>query len=106
MKSLDAQVRELLAVDSENVTVSLPMPFHQRLILAGRRKFGTIAKPELIKKALAHAAAMGLLAWEKELGGKSVSRKPRAKKAQKRTAKAPVKPETKTNSLPEIPVQV
>lgn len=106
MKSLDAQVRELLAVDSENVTVSLPMPFHQRLILAGRRKFGTIAKPELIKKALAHAAAIGLLAWEKDLEGKVRTRKPRAKKVQKRTAKAPVKPETKTNSLADIPAAV
>lgn len=105
MKSIDAQVRELLAVDSENVTVSLPMPFHHRLILAGRRKFGTISKPELIKKALAHAAAIGLLAWEKELNGSIKARKPRAKRA-KRTVKAPVKAETKTNSLPEVTAAV
>jgi hypothetical protein len=105
MKSLDAQVRELLAVDSENVTVSLPMPFHHRLILAGRRKFGTISKPDLIKKALAHAAAIGLLAWEKDLNGTAKAHKPKLKRA-KRTVKAPIKPETKTNSLTDIPVTV
>lgn len=105
MKSIDAQVRELLAVDSEEVKVSLPMPFHHRLILAGRRKFGTISKPDLIKKALAHAAAIGLLAWEKDLNGTAKVRKPKAKRA-KRTGRAQVKPETKTNSLPEIPATV
>lgn len=70
MKSLDEQLRELTASDSEPIKVSLPSPFYNRLVLAGRRRFGTIPKPELTKKALVHAAALGLLLWEKDLNSK------------------------------------
>lgn len=73
MKSFEEQVKELLATDSEKISLALPAPFYQRLVLVGRRKFGTIAKPELMPKAVAHAAALGLILWEKEL--KSGSRK-------------------------------
>lgn len=76
MKSTDAMLKELLATESDEIVVSLPDPFYRRLVLAGRRKFGTIPKLELMKKAIVHAAAIGLLAWEKEL-----NHKPRAVKA-------------------------
>ena len=71
MKSIEEQLRELTASDAEPIKVSLPSPFYNRLVLAGRRRFGTIPKPELTKKALVHAAALGLLLWEKELNGRA-----------------------------------
>lgn len=71
MKSMEDKVNELTGSDSEAIKVALPTPFYHRLVVAGRRRFGTIAKPELTKKALVRAAALGLLAWEKELNHKS-----------------------------------
>lgn len=83
MKSLEEQLRELTASESEPIKVSLPAPFYQRLVLAGRRRFGTIAKPELTKKALVHAAALGLLAWEKELNYRVKTAKQKVQKKAK-----------------------
>lgn len=78
MKSRDAVVRELLAEESEVIKVRLPMPFYQRLIAAGKRRFSTNGgKKNIAPKALTVAAAYGLLAWEAEMGEKKRGPKPK-----------------------------
>lgn len=70
MKSKEAQIKELLGNDLESIKVALPSTFYHRLVLAGRRKYGTIPRAQVAKKALARAAALGLIAWEGDLNYK------------------------------------
>lgn len=81
MKSKEAMVKELLGVDSETIKVSLPAAFYHRLVLAGRRRYGTLPRAQVAKKALAQAAALGLIDWEKDLNGGGKTGKVKGKKA-------------------------
>lgn len=82
MKSLDVLVKELIGSDSEPIKANLPKAFYDRLVLIGRRRFGTLPKAEVAQKALVHAAAVGLIIWEKSLKPKGI-RKPKTKAEKK-----------------------
>jgi hypothetical protein len=72
-------VRELLAADHQNVKVSIPAAFYERLVAAGRRRYGTLPKGEVAEKAFLYAAANGLIVWEGELGKRlRAPKKPKA----------------------------
>lgn len=55
---------ELLGIESEDVTTSLPSSMVSRLLECGRRRYGSKKRQALLAQALAYAAIVGLLSWE------------------------------------------
>jgi hypothetical protein len=63
----EKEVRDLIGASQDSVKVSLTPQLENRLVALGRRRFGTIAKTELLPRAVLMAAAYGVIVWEKNM---------------------------------------
>jgi hypothetical protein len=77
MKSTDQIVKELTGQDSEAIKAQIPTLFYSRLVAVGRRRFGSAMPGSVVaQKAIVYAAALGLLAWEKEYKERKTTQQP------------------------------
>ena len=76
---IEHEVKTLMGAH-EIVRTPIPQQLAVRLVAAGRRRFGTINKAELLPKTVALAAAYGIVYWEQSLKRKERKNKTPTKK--------------------------